>query len=127
MAVYNKFRRIPNIGEVQLWMQHITFKMLPDSISYTEPLCKIVAGEKDVKLWDNDWLKEEFKKDFPQGEICNDKVRDKITPIISIDEVALFDTYQCKYVIFCEKIWNWVKNILILQSQKILRDLGNEV
>lgn len=93
MAVYNKFRRIPNIGEVQLWMQHITFKMLPDSISYTEPLCKIVAGEKDVKLWDNDWLKEEFKKDFPQGEICNDKVRDKITPIISIDEVALFDTY----------------------------------
>ena len=93
MAVYHKFTRIPNIGEVQLWMQHITFKMLPDSIPYTEPLCKIVAGEKDVKLWDNDWLKEEFKKDFPQGEICNDKVRNKITPVISIDEVALFDTY----------------------------------
>lgn len=92
-AVYKKFTRIPIIGEVQIWMQHITFKMT-DAIGYTEPLCKIVAGEKDVKLWNSDWLKEEYKKKFPQEQICTDEARAKIKPVISIDEVALFNTYQ---------------------------------
>lgn len=64
-AVYKKFTRIPVIGEVQIWMQHIAFKM-PDAIELTEPLCKIVAGEKDMKLWNLDWLKDEYKKKFPQ-------------------------------------------------------------
>ena len=43
-AVYKKFTRIPIIGEVQIWMQHITFKMT-EAINYTEPLCKIVEGD----------------------------------------------------------------------------------
>lgn len=91
-AIYNKFSRIPNIGEVQIWMQHITLKM-SDAIKYSEPLCKIVAGEKDVKLWNIEWLKDEYKKDFPLAEICTDMARDSIKPIISINEVALFDIY----------------------------------
>lgn len=90
-AVYKKFTRIPIIGEVQIWMQHITFKMT-EAINYTEPLCKIVEGEKDVKLWNTDWLKEEYKKKFPQEQICTDEARAKIKPVISIDEVALFNT-----------------------------------
>ena len=74
-------------------LQHITFKM-PDAIDYTEPLCKIVAGEKDVKLWNLDWLKDEYKKKFPQEEICTDEARAKIKSVISIDEVALFNAYK---------------------------------
>ena len=92
-AVYKKFTRIPIIGEVQIWMQHITFKMT-EAINYTEPLCKIVEGKKDVKLWNTDWLKEEYKKKFPQEQICTDEARAKIKPVISIDEVALFNTYK---------------------------------
>ena len=92
-AVYNKFTRMPIIGEVQIWMQHITFKM-PDSIPYSEPLCKLVAGEKDVKLWNNDWLKDEYKKKFPLNEICPDTARDGIKSVITIDEVALFNAYN---------------------------------
>lgn len=92
-AVYNKFTRMPIIGEVQIWMQHITFKM-QDGIEYTEPLCKIVAGEKDVKLWNKDWLKDEYKKGFPQAEICNDEAREKINSVIALEEVALFDAYK---------------------------------
>ena len=92
-AVYKKFTRMPIIGEVQIWMQHITFKM-PDSIEYTEPLCKIVSGEKEVKLWNLDWLKDEYKKKFPQAEICTDKARESITSVIHIEEVALFNAYQ---------------------------------
>ena len=92
-AVYQKFTRIPVISEVQIWMQHITFKM-KDVISYDEPLCGIVAGEKDVKLWNLDWLKDEYKKGLPMDRICTDEAREKIEPVISIDEVALFEEYK---------------------------------
>ena len=92
-AVYTKFTRIPVIGELQIWMQHITFKM-SDTIHYTEPLCKIVEGEKEVKLWNNEWLKEEYKKKFPQELICTDEARAKIKAVISIDEVAMFNAYK---------------------------------
>lgn len=92
-AVYMKFTRIPVIGEVQIWMQHITFKM-KDVIVYDEPLCKLVAGEKGVKLWNMEWLKEEYRKAFPQEQICTDEARENIKSVISIDEVALFDTYK---------------------------------
>ena len=92
-AVYNKFTGIPNIGEVQLWMQHITYKM-PHPMDYDEPLCKIVANDPNVVLWNNDWVKEKYKKDFPQDKICTDKERDSITPLIDIDEVSLFKEYE---------------------------------
>ena len=92
-AVYKKFTRMPIVGEIQMWMQHITFNT-QDGITYSEPLCKIVAGEKDVKLWNMEWLKDEYKKDFPQAEICNDEARAKINSVIGIDEVTLFDLYK---------------------------------
>lgn len=53
----------------------------------------MVAGESDMELWNLDWLKDELKIGFLQGEICTDKVRDGITPVIDIDEVAVFDTF----------------------------------
>lgn len=91
-SVYQKFKMIPNIGELQIWMQHITYQM-PEGIEYTEPLCKIVAGEKGVKLWNNDWVKKEYRKGFPQNKVCSDWIRDSFTPVIDIDEVSLFEVY----------------------------------
>lgn len=91
-CIYNNFLTIPNIGELEIWMQHITFK-LPNPIPYAEPLCKIVSKEQSVKLWNNEWVKDEYKENFPQNMICSDKERDKITPVIDIDEVSLFDVY----------------------------------
>lgn len=91
-AIFEKFTIIPNIGELQIWMQHITYK-LPHSIVYTEPLCQIVSNEPNIQLWNNNWVKDEFKIGFPQNKICTNKLRDNITPIIDIDEVSLFDVY----------------------------------
>ena len=88
----NKFLLIPNIGELQIWMQHITYK-LPNPISYDETICKIVAGEGSVTLWNNDWVKKDLKKGFPQNKICNNNLREAMTPIIDIDEFALFNRY----------------------------------
>ena len=90
--IYKKFQRFPNIGEIQIWMQHITYG-LPNPISYTEGLCKIVNNEPNVELWNNDWVGDTYKSAFPQYEICTNWIRDSFTPIISIDEVSLFDEY----------------------------------
>jgi len=90
--IYAKFQRFPNIGEIQIWMQHITFKS-PKPITYTEDICKIVNNEAGVKLWNNDWVDDAYKKAFPQYEICTTWIRDSFTPVIEIDEVSLFDIY----------------------------------
>lgn len=90
--IYEKFQLIPNIGELQIWMQRITYKWA-NPIVYPEPICKIVANEPDVVLWNNDWVADEYKDAFPQYKICTNWLRDCYTPVIDIDEVSLFDAY----------------------------------
>lgn len=90
--IYAKFQRFPDIGEIQIWMQHITYK-LPEFVGYDEGICRIVNNEPDVELWNNDWIADNYKKDFPQYEICTDWIRDNFTPVIDIDEVSLFNVY----------------------------------
>lgn len=90
--IYEKFQLIPNIGELQIWMQRITYKW-KTLIPYTEPICKIVANEPDVVLWNNEWVADDYKEAFPLYEICTNWLRDSYTPIIDIDEISLFETY----------------------------------
>lgn len=90
--IYTKFKQFPNIGEIQIWMQHIAYK-LPDPIAYTEDICKVVNNEAGIVLWNNDWVDDSYKSSFPQNEICTDWIRNCFTPIIDIDEVSLFDVY----------------------------------
>lgn len=91
--IYEKFQRFPNIGELQIWLQRIAFK-LPTPIKFSEKICKIVANEPNVHLWNNAWLKAEFSNGFPDKLLCNSAIRDKLTPIIDVDEVSLFDEYN---------------------------------
>ena len=87
--ISTKFSQLPNIGYLQLWMQRFTYEMtIP--MDYTEQLCKIVEKEEDVTIWNNDWLKQEYREDFPLYDICSNWITDSFTPIISIDEVSEF-------------------------------------
>lgn len=88
--LYDKFKRLPNIGELQIWLQHIIYNMT-DSIDYSEAICKIVAGVVDVKLWNLEWIADAYKDNFPLNSICTDWIRDSFTPEIDIDEISLFD------------------------------------
>lgn len=65
-AVYKKFTRIPVIGEVQIWMQHITFKMT-DAIEYNEPLCKIVAGGERCEAMEPGMVERGVQEKVPAG------------------------------------------------------------
>ena len=90
--IYKKFQRFPNIGEVQIWLQRITYD-LRYPIAYTEDICKIVNNEPNVRLWNNDWVANKYKVAFPQHKICTDWIRNCYTPVINIDEVSLFNVY----------------------------------
>ena len=90
--IYRKFERFPNTGEIQIWMQHITYR-LPNPILYTEGICKVVNNENGLQLWNNDWVADIYKQDFPQYKICTDWIRNHYTPVIDIDEVTLFEMY----------------------------------
>jgi len=91
-SVYDKFQLIPNIGELQVWLQRLTYQM-PDVIQFSEPICKIVAKESNIKLWNNDWVSNVYESDFPYSEIYTDWLVTSFTPIIDIDEVSLFKQY----------------------------------
>lgn len=90
--IYAKFQRFLDIGEIQIWMQRITYQM-PETVDYNEDICRIVNNEPGVELWNNDWVDDAYKKDFPQYAICTDWIRDSFTPVIDIDEVSLFELY----------------------------------
>lgn len=90
--IYMRFGRFPNIGEMQIWMQRIAYN-LPHPILYTEDICKIVSNEAGIELWNNDWVDDTYKKDFPHNKICTEWIREKYSPMIDIDEVSLFKNY----------------------------------
>ena len=46
-----------------------------------------------VQLWNNDWVADVNKQDFPQYKICTDWIRNHYTLVIDIDEVTLFEMY----------------------------------
>lgn len=90
--IYLKFKRFPNIGEIQIWMQRITYK-LPTPDEYTENICKIVSNTPGVELWNNEWVDDAYKNEFPQYQICTKWLIDSYTPVIDVNEVSLFNIY----------------------------------
>mgnify|MGYP004444346233 CR=1 FL=1 len=77
----------PNSDYMQLWMQAITYSMDKESkqCPYTLPLCKIVMGRKAV-VWNNDWIKSEFREKFPVMRMCNKKTLKESGSVITFKE-----------------------------------------
>lgn len=90
-SIYNKLRRLSNTGELEIWLQRITYHLDDVDISYEEPLTKLVKGDINVSLWDNTWLKQQMLEKFPIKSICNIAKRDALTPIITSKEIDMFE------------------------------------
>ena len=88
--VYNKLKRLPNTGELEIWLQRITYHLNEVEIRYEEPLTQVVLGN-EVRIWNNDWLKPDLLTGFPLLSICDVAKRDAQTPIIEAKEVSIFD------------------------------------
>ncbi len=86
--IQNKFNKLPNTEHLDIWLQRITSK-IDRSMEYESGLCKKLAGI-EAKIWETDWLKEDLKKIIVQAEIISEEEFERMSPVISYDEVALF-------------------------------------
>gem|GEM_PF-4475297 len=96
IKVYNKFRKLPNIGLIQIWMQRLS-STINHKENYDEQLCQIVENallenKKSTEIWNIDWVDEQFKKEFPWESIFNNEKHKSLTPDIKPTEVNMFKT-----------------------------------
>lgn len=93
--VYSKLCNQPNSDYNQLWLQNITYQQ--DKKKGTSPykmrLCRVVAGDKDVELWNNEWVKTSLLKEISFVSIINAETLKKVTPVITFRERRAYDEF----------------------------------
>lgn len=91
--VYSKLCNQPNSDYNQLWLQNMTYQR--DKKKGTSPykvrLCRVVAGDKNVELWNNEWVKPQFLSDLHANGIIDEKTLKKVTPVITFRERRAYD------------------------------------
>lgn len=71
----NKFRQLPHIGLLELWLQRITITS-DCHIKYDEPLCQLIENHNvhnncnKIMIWNNEWVKPEFSDKINLLSIC---------------------------------------------------------
>lgn len=89
---------LPNSAYYQIWLQNITYQRdkKRGQSPYNSALCKVVAGEKDVTLWNCSWLKKSVTKGIDATEIVDGETLKEVTPVISFIERGNYDgsSYQ---------------------------------
>ena len=93
--IAKRFKKIPNTGHLQIWLQRITLKMTMDIEEYEELLCKKVLNPK-TKIWESDWIKDSnLKKLMEEESVVDPDILEEMGVIISAEEVELFqDSYE---------------------------------
>ena len=93
--VYNKLCNQPNSDYNQLWLQNMTYTQ--DKKNGTSPyslrLCKLVMGNLDEPLWNNEWIKAEFIQNMPIASIVDKETLKMMTPVIMFRETRAYNDY----------------------------------
>lgn len=86
--VYSKLCNQPNSDYNQLWLQNMTYQKdkKNNSSPYKMRLCRLVAGDKDVELWNNEWLKPQLQSCLHVNSIVDEETLKKVTPVIMFRE-----------------------------------------
>lgn len=91
--VYSKLCNQPNSDYNQLWLQNITYQQ--DTKNGTSPykmrLCRVVAGDKNVELWNNAWAKAKLLSNLRIDGIVNAETLKKVTPVITFRETRAYN------------------------------------
>lgn len=93
LKIYSKFRDIPHIGAIDIWLQRITE---PEGVpfEYKDKLTMVAVEKvKNVELWDSTWLVDELVHIINVSKISKliEEIRyKKITASIEREEVELF-------------------------------------
>lgn len=89
--ILDKFRHLPNVGYLELWLQRLTIK---DSRrkKYKEPLCLYAVGYKQV-IWNFDWLKSDIKDLIESIPIIDKDKINSLPDVIEYKEIEHFNRY----------------------------------
>ncbi len=89
--ILEKFRHLPNVGFLELWLQRLTIKNARRK-KYEEPLCEYAAGYK-IRIWNLDWLKPEIKRIIEDNSFIDKDKIDRLADIIEYKEIEHFNRY----------------------------------
>lgn len=88
-SVISKFRLLPNIGYLEIWIQRVVLKT-GHKIEFKEPICKKL-NDVNVSLWNLDWLKNsKLKKNINNYSIVEQTTIEEMDQVIEEKEVKLF-------------------------------------
>jgi hypothetical protein len=90
--IHKKFSKVPNTGHLDLWLQRISIKLVPEH-RYDEPLCKLVSGENTDPIWGINEIDSELQKIIKETKIIDQIAIDNLDEIISADESNISNQY----------------------------------
>ena len=90
--VYSKLCNQPNSDYNQLWLQNITYQQDKKNgkSPYKMCLCRVVAGDKNVELWNNKWVKPKLQFGLHMNSIVDEETLKKVTPVITFKETRMY-------------------------------------
>ena len=53
-------------------------------------LCRVVAGDKNVELWNNKWVKPKLQFGLHMNSIVDEETLKKVTPVITFKETRMY-------------------------------------
>jgi RNA-directed DNA polymerase len=86
--IKDKFKKIPNTGLLEVWLQRISIKV-DKNVEFEERLCQVIAGNS-MEIWNSDWLKKEIRSLINKTSIVDNNTIRTLDEIIDPDEVSLF-------------------------------------
>ena len=90
--VVNRFKDVPNIGLLDIWLQRVTFANYPDKI-YSENICKLVkinGYPGNENIWNSQWLNEKLRKIVNKTRIIDKRELEQLNPVVGRGETDLF-------------------------------------
>jgi RNA-directed DNA polymerase len=91
--ILNKFKKIPNTGIMQLWLQRITINSNVNDLVYSERLCQKVT-DSSVSIWNSDWLQKSLKNKIDSCGLIDKNKLKELSVVIESEEIELFDKFE---------------------------------
>ncbi|MDR1285349.1 MAG: hypothetical protein LBJ88_04015 [Campylobacteraceae bacterium] len=88
ISIEIKFKKIPNVGHLQVWLQRLTLKA-DKKKEYKELLCQKVIND-DIKIWNIDWLSKDIRNIINKQSIIDGKKIEEMSQIIEPTEISAF-------------------------------------
>ncbi len=91
IKVMRKLKPLPNAGLLLLWIQRMTIKSNLKLQEFdNELLCKVFYTRNNIGVWNNEWLREAYRKIIENTSIISEGKIDKMPVIPDNEEVKLF-------------------------------------